>query len=99
MSNVMSIIGLGLTITGEYLGEELQKPFDSQGTQVQNKVVLLKIGAIDTVSIEVPKEYKIEKDTKGLVSLPVKTTARQWDNVNKKFNYVDVRFYVPRPSK
>lgn len=87
----------GLFLVGDYVGEELSKPVMTKaGTMYQFKTVAIKLDSLQNVLVEVPVDYKVSKDKDGRVSLPVRTSAKTWDNIAKRFMFVNVKFYIPK---
>lgn len=87
----------GLILNGHYEGEELSKPVMTKaGEMYQYKTIAVKVDSLQNVLVEVPVDYKVSKDKEGNVSLPVKTSAKTWDNVAKRFMFVNVKFYIPK---
>lgn len=84
-----------IKITGKYVAEELTKLIPGK-EQFQVKMVAIEAEGLQNLIVEVPKDYVVKKDEDGLVELEVKASAKTWDNVSKRFNYVQVRFYVPK---
>jgi len=87
----------GLLLVGKFEGEEPLKSYTMKdGTQIDNKVIAISTGGLQNILVEVPKTYVVEKDAKGMVSLQVNATAKTWDEQTKRFQYVQVKFYIPR---
>lgn len=86
-----------IIIKGKYIGEELTKLIPGK-EQYQVKMVAVQTEGLQNVLVEVPKDYVVKKDKDGLVELEVKASAKTWDNLAKRFNYVQVKFYIPSVS-
>lgn len=82
----------GLFLRGHLEKEENSKP----DAKFQVKTLAINTGELQNVLVECAPDYKVVKDKDGIVELPVKTSAKTWDNVAKRFNYTQVKLYVPK---
>lgn len=88
----------GLTLIGRYVGEEISKPITTKKGEIfQTKTIAIQTEALQNTLVEVPMDYKVKADKDGNVSLAVKTSAKTWDDSTKRFQFVNVKFYIPKP--
>lgn len=54
---------------------------------------------MQNILVDVPIKYVFKKDKEDMVELLVKTSAKTWDNVEKRFGYVQVKYYIPNAGE
>jgi len=84
----------GMVLTGKLIGEETKETKTKKGDIYRQRTVSIQTGKLQNVLVDLPADYRIEVDKNGVVSLPIEATAKQWDDNAKRFNFVQVKFYV-----
>lgn len=86
---------MGLYLVGICEGVEHGKPYTSKdGTRVEPRTYAFSIGGLQNVLVETNEDLDFEKGQK--YEVPVKASARTWDEASKRFQYVNVKFYIPK---
>jgi len=86
----------GLVLTGKLVGEEIKETKTKAGTLFRTRTIAIQTNKLQNILVDVPLEFKIIKDKNDVVVLPVETTAKHWSNETKRFEYVQVKFYVQK---
>jgi hypothetical protein len=85
----------GLILVGTYQGEEDGKAFKTKdGTEVKPRLVAFAVGGLQNVIVEV-SDPAIQFSPDVAYKIPVKASAKTWDESTKRYQYVNVRFFIP----
>lgn len=86
----------GIVIVGKLAHDEKSKPVPKKdGTMFQTRTLAINVGALQNLLVDVPLNFKIEKDKNDYIVLPVQATSKSWDNNAKQFKFNQVKFYIP----
>jgi len=85
----------GVFVRGRLVHEETTTKKTKSGSDVTTRTASIDVGGMQNILVDVPLKFVFKKDKDDVVELEVKTSAKTWDNVEKRFGYVQVKYYIP----
>ena len=87
----------GIFIEGKLVLAKIVKP--SAKSDYEELRLSIDIGEMQNVIITAKPDFKVNQKVGEVISLPIDANSKSWDNVDKRFTYNRVSYYVRNEEK